>query len=213
MANFRPKDFDRLDLRSGERIIFEGKPQKSFILKTLFPFFYAIFGLSVMAVVLSISGFPLLEFGRSITSEEMTSNFGWVVLLPVGIPLTIWFFRQLAEGLRWFNEYYVVTTERVITSTGVFRKRFKEVFYNEVGDVTLEVSNIFDKPFNVGNINFDRERLTLMDLDLGVATSLHKKLYEIVLNNEVNQGRPPAQDPNYKYGYKPVHIRRSTWKR
>jgi hypothetical protein len=194
MADFCPKEFDRLDLRSEERIIFEGKPQKSYILKLAVPFILVLIS---AAVALAI--FWWKDEGSLLNAVQVNRdqpiNGALVFILFVSIPIGLTLLRRLLEPLRWLNEYYIVTTERALTCSGLFRKRFKEVFLNEVEGVELKIDSILDKPFNVGNIHFDRERLVLNELEVGQATILYKKINEIVSNNAVNTrlGQPKEE--------------------
>jgi hypothetical protein len=203
MPYSRPRVFAGLELNREERILFEGKPQKSFVFKMFVPFLVPVVSIIVSIAFLFLVDSDMRRDIRNIISNSNNgaSNPGsWVIFLPFGILVGLALLSRLLEPLRWFHEYYIVTTERVLISKGLYRKKLKELFYSEVGEVTLETDGLLDRPFRVANIYFDRQRLVLMDLEVALATGLHRKLNEIVSNNAINTRLgPPKEEKTLAY--------------
>lgn len=138
---------------SGERILWEGKPDKKcFIFESIFnplmPFaiIWAIFDFSIIGV----------GFNQAIQEGEKGLLF---VLIPFFalhlMPVWIYLGGVLMTMARYKRTYYVVTDRAVYVSSGVFVKHINTKPFAEMTRIDLH-RGVFDQMFNVGDIIMTR---------------------------------------------------------
>jgi uncharacterized membrane protein YdbT with pleckstrin-like domain len=120
-----------MDLRDGERVLYEGRPSW----RALTPF-YAI-GIGAAVAVIVLLGF---------LADNMGTAIGISVVI-AGLTLLIGFVRRVGTK-------YLLTTQRLRISRGILRKNVQETRLERVQNVNYN-QGILDRMFGVGTVDFD----------------------------------------------------------
>ena len=120
-----------MELRSGERELYEGRPSWRALLS-----FY-ILGIGVAVAVLVILGFLADEMGIAVV----------IAVVIAGLTLVIGYARRIATK-------YLITTQRLRISKGILRKKVQETRLERVQNVNYE-QGVIDRVLRVGNVDFD----------------------------------------------------------
>lgn len=195
---------------SGERILWEGKPDKKcFIFESIFnplmPFaiIWAIFDFSIIGV----------GFNQAIQEGEKGLLF---VLIPFFalhlMPVWIYLGGVLMTMARYKRTYYVVTDRAVYVSSGVFVKHINTKPFAEMTRIDLH-RGVFDQMFNVGDIIATSNQLTQngKSTTISIASvSNYIDVYNLVKKVQTDiytdvmypNAKRPSENPGYNTEYK-----------
>jgi len=120
-----------MDLRAGERTLFEGRPSW----RALMTFYVG--GIGVAALVVVVLGILADNMGTAIA----------IAVVIVGLTLLIGFLRRVGTK-------YLLTTQRLRISRGIVRKRVQETRLDRVQNVNYS-QGVLDRIFGVGTVDFD----------------------------------------------------------
>jgi uncharacterized membrane protein YdbT with pleckstrin-like domain len=120
-----------MELRSGERELYEGRPSWRALMS-----FYVL-GIGIAVGVLVILGFLADEMGTAVV----------IAAVIAGLTLVIGYVRRIATK-------YLITTQRLRISRGILRKKVQETRLERVQNVNYE-QGVLDRIFRVGNVDFD----------------------------------------------------------
>jgi uncharacterized membrane protein YdbT with pleckstrin-like domain len=131
----------------GERILYEGKPDKKcFIFESifnpLFPFalLWALIDFAVLGTILF-----------SDVKDEGAGLFVIPFILLHMMPVWIYLAGIIFTARKYRNTYYIVTDRSLYISGGLFSKTYKQKPFAELSHVDLH-RGIFDQMFNVGDV-------------------------------------------------------------
>jgi uncharacterized membrane protein YdbT with pleckstrin-like domain len=97
--------------------------------------FFVIFGAllkEILFLIILLAGFLYIRI-------EFAGQVGWISLVFVAAGILI-FLSMMIDIIRWRSEEYIVTTRRVIHTTGVFNKHIVDSSLNKINDVILSQS-------------------------------------------------------------------------
>lgn len=80
------------------------------------------------------SGFILSILVSIILMIFYDSAVGWIILLFCAIPIGI------IEAIRYSNNEFIITNQRIIANTGMFNTRSIEMLINKIEGLTIEQS-------------------------------------------------------------------------
>ena len=188
-------------LSSNEKIIWEGKPQKTpyIILNLGYTFF--------MFVVLS-----------TITRDSSTGQYDEVSPVSLLIGFTLFIIAFIVMILNYNKIYYAITDKRLILQKGLIGRDFESIDFDKINSIAVNVG-ILDKLFgkNSGTILLDSGKLTTTkDIDgkYSTKTDFHKlqfiddaynvyeKLKKVSTDVKSDINFPNALRPNKNPGYK-----------
>lgn len=132
-------------LRSGEKIIWHGQPQKSsFLMKG---YVNSAFGL----VWLSFSLFAMYIFlwGNPAQGFELIAAFALSLFVLIGVGLTVG--PTVWQVMRYKHTHYVITNQRLITQTGAIGVDTRFINLDHIQEVYVNVSFV-DKLFGTGSL-------------------------------------------------------------
>ena len=121
--------FPRKLLADHEEIVFDLKPHWVALVKT------ALWTVVFLAV--AIAAFVFLD--------------GTVPLIIAGIALVAWLFMGVGPFLQWLFTTFVLTTDRLITRSGVIAKASKEIPLERINDVAFN-QGILDRMLGAGDL-------------------------------------------------------------
>ena len=192
---------------SGEKILYEGKPDKKcYIFESVFnplAFFALIWGFIDSVII------------NSTLSTESDEN-----VLPVLIPfmlihmMPVWIYLAgvLFTAKRYRNTAYIVTDRAIYISNGIFTHNINTKPFAELSHVDLH-RGVFDRMFNVGDIITTSSQLT----PNGRATTLsissisnYINVYNLVKKLQTDiytdvmypNAKRPAENPGYNTQYR-----------
>jgi uncharacterized membrane protein YdbT with pleckstrin-like domain len=120
-----------MELRSGERELYEGRPSWRALMS-----FYVL-GIGIAVGVLVILGF-------------LADNMSTAVVIAVviaGLTLVVGYVRRIGTK-------YLITTQRLRISRGIVRKKVQETRLERVQNVNYE-QGVIDRVLGVGTVDFD----------------------------------------------------------
>ena len=120
-----------MDLRAGERTLFEGRPSW----RALMTFYVG--GIGVAAAVVVVLGILADNMGTAIV----------IAVVIVALTLVVGFLRRVGTK-------YLLTTQRLRISRGIVRKRVQETRLDRVQNVNYS-QGVLDRIFGVGTVDFD----------------------------------------------------------
>lgn len=134
LANFLAMPFPKHLLADHEKVIFDLKPH----------------WISVVPAVLWTIGFILLyAVGYQVVDDQSWSSTGQNVL---GILAVIGIlFMGVIPFLRWYFTIFVLTSDRLITRSGVIAKHSKEIPLERVNDVTFS-QTVIERALGAGDL-------------------------------------------------------------
>ena len=121
--------FPRELLADHEEIVFDLKPHWVSVVP------------SVLWTLVAIAVF----IGATIVTE------GTLVLVALGVAVLIWLFFAVPPFVTWQFTHFVLTTDRLITRSGVFAKRSKEIPLERINDVAFS-QGIVDRILGAGDL-------------------------------------------------------------
>lgn len=130
---------------SGEKILYEGKPNKKcFIFESIFN------PMMPFAILWGIIDFGIL--GGTLMSEESNMLFFLIPFMLLHLmPVWIYLGGIFLTFRRYRNTYYIVTDNGIYVSGGAFTKSFNHKPFAELSHVDLH-RGVFDQMFNVGDV-------------------------------------------------------------
>jgi|SRR5215218_3093952 len=120
-----------MELRSGERELYEGRPSWRALMS-----FYVL-GIGVAVAVFVILGILADNTGTGVA----------IAVVIAGLTLVIGYLRRIATK-------YLITTQRLRISKGILRKKVQETRLERVQNVNYE-QGLIDRMLRVGNVDFD----------------------------------------------------------
>ena len=76
---------------------------------------------------------------------------GTAVLIALGVAVLLWLFLAVPPFVTWRFTHFVLTTDRLITRSGVFAKRSKEIPLERINDVAFNQS-VLDRILGAGDL-------------------------------------------------------------
>ena len=143
------KDDLKKMISPGERIMWEGKPDKKcFIFEAIFnPLlpFALVWGL----IDFSILGASIFDGAKSGSGDFLLFMIPFFVLHLM--PVWMYLFGILLSVKKYNNTYYIVTDRSIYTSTGVISKTIQSKPFAEMSHIDLH-RGFFDQKFGVGDV-------------------------------------------------------------
>ena len=156
--------YPRRLLGDGERIEHELHPHwKALVLPVL-----------LVPIVAGVASF--LYF--SVPAGRFQTALRWaIIVLAVGVLL----FRSLVPYLRWRTTLYVLTTDRIITRTGILSRAGRDIPLSRVNDVSFS-HNVFERLLRCGTLTVESagERGQLVWRDVPRVEDVQRELYRLV---------------------------------
>src|SRR4051812_31784801 len=171
--------YSRRLLGEGEEIVHELHPHW----KALF------FPVLLIPVLVGVATF--LYF--SIDGDGSANNAGrWAVIILAAVIL-IW--GSLIPYLRWRTTIYVMTTDRLITRSGILSRSGRDIPLSRVNDVSFS-HNVFERMLRCGTVTVESagERGQLVMTDVPKVEFVQRELYRLV--DEHTRQRGGARDPD-----------------
>jgi membrane protein YdbS with pleckstrin-like domain len=114
-----------------------------------------------------------------------------IAVVVVGLALLIW--GSLVPFLRWQTTLYVMTTDRIITRTGVLTRTGRDIPLSRVNDVSF-THNIFERMLRCGTLTVESagERGQLVLTDVPKVEHVHRELYRLVDEHLNERGMRPT---------------------
>jgi uncharacterized membrane protein YdbT with pleckstrin-like domain len=160
-------------LADHEKLVFDLKPHW---IELLFPAFWT----AVVAVAAYL--------GQTIARHNSTARL--VVFL---IALALWFWLAVVPFLRWAYTDFVLTTDRLVTRTGVLAKHSKEIPLERINDVTFNQS-VLQRMVGAGTLVVESagERGQETISHVRNPEQVQLMIYKEVEQNANRMTRPPA---------------------
>jgi hypothetical protein len=142
-------------LRSGERIVWYGRPVKAALTRKFLPFA----AIGIIMVLMSVFMFiPMMAFnsmmgdapGGSIGSSFYASFIGFFIVFII-IGLAIGLLPFIVANMLAKNLHYAITDQRLITLGGIFGPGIQSTDFDKVQSVDVVVG-FFDRSFGTGTI-------------------------------------------------------------
>ena len=173
--------FPRELLADHEEIRFELRPHWMALIR---PGFWTIVSLAVLIVG-----------SRYARDREAETGLQQAVAL---IALVIWIAGAVIPFLRWLYTLFVLTTDRLITRSGIIAKRSKEIPLERINDVAFTQS-VLERLLGAGSLLIEsagergQERITDVRHPEQVQLEIYKEAEEN--NNRMMRGGAPAAQP------------------
>jgi uncharacterized membrane protein YdbT with pleckstrin-like domain len=134
-----------------------------------------VFPVLLIPIVVGIATF--LYF--SIDGHSTWAKIGrWAVLIVAAV-LLIW--GSLIPWLRWRSTLYVMTTDRLITRSGILSRSGRDIPLSRVNDVSFS-HNVFERILRCGTLTVESagERGQLVMTDVPQVENVQRELYRLV---------------------------------
>jgi uncharacterized membrane protein YdbT with pleckstrin-like domain len=157
--------YPRKLLGEGEEIVHELHPHWKAL----------VFPLLLLPIVVGIAVFLYV----SINGNSTWATAGrWAVLIVAAI-IIIW--GTVLPYLRWMTTLYVLTTDRLITRTGILSRAGRDIPLSRVNDVSFS-HNLFERILRCGTLTVESagERGQLVMADVPRVETVQRELYRLV---------------------------------
>ena len=157
--------FPRKLLGDGEEIVHELHPHWKAL----------VFPVLLIPLVVGIATFLYFSIDGNSTADKVGR---WAVIAVAAV-LLIW--GSLIPWLRWLTTIYVMTTERLITRSGILSRSGRDIPLSRVNDVSFS-HNLFERILRCGTVTIESagERGQLVMTDVPRVEYVQRELYRLV---------------------------------
>ncbi|MDX6285598.1 MAG: hypothetical protein QOG53_1083 [Frankiales bacterium] len=134
-----------------------------------------VFPVLLIPIVVGLSVFLYVTIGDNSTVARIGQ---WAVLIVAAVIL-IW--GTIIPWLRWMTTLYVLTTDRLITRTGILSRAGRDIPLSRVNDVSFS-HNVFERILRCGTLTVESagERGQLVMTDVPKVETVQRELYRLV---------------------------------
>jgi uncharacterized membrane protein YdbT with pleckstrin-like domain len=156
--------YPRKLLGDGEQIVHELHPHWKEL----------VFPILLVPVVAGVASF--LYF--SVPDGRLQTSLRWAIIV---VAVAILLFGTLRSYLRWRTTLYVLTTDRIITRTGILSRAGRDIPLSRVNDVSFS-HNVFERLLRCGTLTVESagERGQLVLRDVPKVEYVQRELYRLV---------------------------------
>lgn len=169
-------------LAPGETIQFEMRPHWRVLFLPVIALLAIVFGGGYLVGKMGVwfSG-SLGDILRVVLIVALVGLFAWLVAMPV---------------VRWFTEQYVFTNRRVITRSGVVRRRGRDVPLDKINNVSFEYS-LLERIFQAGTLTIESaaDSGALNIRNVPEVEVVQRRVYELVETNRAAGQAPASAQP------------------
>jgi uncharacterized membrane protein YdbT with pleckstrin-like domain len=172
--------FPRELLAGHEKIVFELRPHWVAALP------------SVGWTILVLIGWWLGRWAAEELFSGNTEDTAKIVI--AGIPLIVWVFLAVIPFLRWRFTLFVLTTDRLITRSGIIAKHSKEIPLERINDVSFNQS-VVERALKAGDLMVESagERGQTQIRNVRNPEQVQLMIYKETEANNNRMMRPPAE--------------------
>lgn len=135
-------------LEDGEQVHYSGRP-------VFLPFLLRSLHISCIGIFFLVIPFILALLVTGFLTISAVQNTAWLVFIPFCLVGMAMIFSPVWNYLAYLKTSYVLTNKRVLIASGIFGRDFKSINYENIRNMTVNVS-IIDKISgnNTGSIGF-----------------------------------------------------------